>query len=104
MLHDTRRVVTETTTPLAASGVFSGPWIDCLRYNRVAALYSTDSATTVLWVQHATSATPVSSVIDALAAAVDGAIEAPLKGRYVRIVVQAGATAQTRLSATLILS
>lgn len=104
MQADPRKIVDTTTTPLASSGVYTGPWIDALKYRRVAAVCNTDSATTVLWIQHASSNSAVSAFLDASAAGADTGMETGLKGRYVRMVVLAGATLQTRLSAQLILS
>lgn len=104
MFSDPRKIADTTSTPLAASGIYVGPWVDGLKYRRAAALYDTDSATTILWIQHAVAPAVVQPVTDAHAAAVAAALETPLKGRYVRLVIQAGATQQTRLSAQLILS
>ena len=104
---------TETTTPLAASATFTGPWHDALNYNWYGAVALTDAAGGTLVNDEADASTPnVTNLVakqlvaatDALAptppAAGQQARIAPTKTvmRFVRSRFVNGATLQTRLN------
>lgn len=100
---------TESTTPLAAAGTFTGAWRDCVDYNWAAAYAVSDQSFT-LFVDEADAATP--NVINQVASQASAAAPAgnnpggqfarivPTKTvlRFIRVRILNGATLQTRLN------
>lgn len=105
MFTDPRKIADSTTTPLAAEGSYVGPWVDALKYRRVAVAHATDSATTTVRLDQSVDGT-LNGIIrsPSSAAGLGGFVSEEIYGRYVRLAVLAGATPQTRLAASLILS
>lgn len=105
MFTDPRKIADSTTAQLGAGATYTGAWVDALKYRRASVVCSTDSATTIVRLEHGVDTTGNGLVkTTAAAAGTTGSLEEAVVGRYVRLVVVAGATLQTRLNAQLILS